>query len=97
MTVVGYTTGPADGQLLRRAGVPPRAIGPHRRLTRSGALEIGGHLLAFDGWQIEREKGIFGHGGCGRFRCRGRKPFGTDFLLNLNDLRHVRHCNIGPR
>ena len=27
------------------------------------ALEIGGHFLASDGWQIEREQGIFGHGG----------------------------------
>ena len=27
------------------------------------AVEIGGHLLASDGWQIERENGIFGHGG----------------------------------
>ena len=27
------------------------------------ALEIGGHFLASDGWQIERQKDIFGHGG----------------------------------
>ena len=32
-----------------------------------------------------------------RFRCLGRNAFRTDFLPNLNDLRHVRHCNIGPR
>ena len=31
------------------------------------ALEIGGHLLASNGWKIEREKGIFGHGGRGAF------------------------------
>ena len=27
------------------------------------AIETGGHLLASDGWKIEREKGIFDHGG----------------------------------
>ena len=27
------------------------------------AIEIGGHLLASDGWKIERQQGIFGHGG----------------------------------
>ena len=27
------------------------------------APEIGGHFLASDGWQIERQKDIFGHGG----------------------------------
>ncbi len=48
--------------------------------------------------KIEREKDIFGHGGRGAFVMSGKKcPFRTDFLPNLNDLRHVRHCNIGPR
>ena len=61
------------------------------------AIEIGGHLLASNGWKIEREKGIFGHGGRGAFVVWEEMRFATDFLPNLNDLRHVRHCNIGPR
>ena len=30
-------------------------------------VEIGGHLLALNGWKIEKETSIFGHGGCGTF------------------------------
>ena len=30
-----------------------------------GIIESGGDLLAIHGWKREREKAIFGHGGCG--------------------------------
>ena len=38
---------------------------PDRSVVRRGqaALEIGGHLLATNSWQIEREQSIVGHGG----------------------------------
>ena len=31
------------------------------------AHEIGRHIFALKGWKIERERGIFGHGGRGAF------------------------------
>ena len=43
------------------------------------ALEIGGHLLASDGWKIEREKGIFGHGGRGAFVAWGEMRLEPNF------------------
>ena len=43
------------------------------------APEIGGHLLAFDGWKIEREKGIFGHGGRGAFVALGEMRLEPNF------------------
>ena len=43
------------------------------------ALEIGGHLLALDGWQIEREQAIFGHGGRGAFVDREELASTTNF------------------
>ena len=55
------------------------------------AREIGGHLLALNGWKIEREKGIFGHGGRGAFVAREETRFDNQFLPDHNDLRHVRH------
>ena len=61
------------------------------------ALEIGRHLLASHGWQIEREKGIFGHGGRGAFVASGERRFDNEFLPDHNDLGHVRHHNIGKR
>ena len=45
-----------------RACVRPRATGPSRRRTRSVSPKICDHLLTSEGWQIEREKGIFHHG-----------------------------------
>ena len=49
-------------------GQPEPAFGPAQQDQRAvgreqPSLEIGGHFLASDGWQIEREKDIFGHGG----------------------------------
>ena len=43
------------------------------------ALEIGGYLLAADGWKIEREKGIFGHGGRGAFVASVERRWETNF------------------
>ena len=47
---------------------PSRRSAPRNRTSPpsdeiSPPPEIGGHFLASDGWQIEREKDIFGHGG----------------------------------
>ena len=46
------------------------------------AREIGGHLLALYGWQIEREKGIFGHGGVALSLPRGEIRSQTNFYPN---------------
>ena len=43
------------------------------------ALEIGGHLLASNGWKIEQEKGIFGHGGRGAFVAWEEMRFAPTF------------------
>ena len=83
-------------------GQPEPAFGPAQqdqpavrrdRPTR----EIGGHLLAACGWKIERERSIFGHGGRGALVVSGEMRLATNFYLDLNELRHVRHHNIGPR
>ena len=44
------------------------------------AREIGGHLLALHGWKIEREKGIFGHGGRGAFVASAEMRLATTFF-----------------
>ena len=43
------------------------------------APEIGGHLLAFDGWKIEREQSIFSYGGRGAFVAREEMRFAPTF------------------
>ena len=43
------------------------------------AREIGGHLLAACGWKIEREQGIFGHGGRGALVVSGEIRLATNF------------------
>jgi hypothetical protein len=35
----------------------------------TAAIECGRDFLAFDGWEIERQEGIFGYGGCGSRDC----------------------------
>ena len=44
--------------------------------------EIGGHLLALYGWKMEREKGIFGHGGRGAFVASAEVRWTTNFYPN---------------
>ena len=46
------------------------------------AREIGGHLLALYGWKIEREKGIFGHGGRGALVASAEVRWTTNFYPN---------------
>ena len=58
------------------------------------AIEGGGHLLALDGWQMEGEKGIVGHGGRGAFVVREERRFNNEFLPHGNGLRYVRHPKI---
>ena len=59
---------PVPDAARQRLGQAEPAFGPAQQDQPAvgrdqAAPEISGHLLAFDGWKIEREKGIFGHGG----------------------------------
>ena len=60
------------------------------------AIEGGRHLLASDGWQIEGEKAIVGHGGRGAFVVREERRVDNEFLPYGNGLRHARQLNIMP-
>ena len=62
---------------FRRAQQHQPAVGRDRP-----AREIGGHLLALYGWKIEREKGIFGHGGRGAFVASAEMRWETNFYPN---------------
>ena len=88
----------ATRQRLGQAEPALRRAQQHQPAVRRDrpALEIGGYLLAADGWKIEQEKGIFGHGGRGAFRCVGGKTLGNEFLPDHNDLRYVRHHILSP-
>ena len=78
-----------------RGRVPPRATG-HATIQRDQAdLVVGDHLLGSNGWQMEREQGIFGHAGFGALVARKESRIGNNFLRDNKDLRHVRHHNIG--
>jgi hypothetical protein len=57
-------------QAGKRVGDPQAALGGgEQRDTAIGrdapAVERGEDFLARDGWEMERDEGIFGHGGCG--------------------------------
>ena len=71
----------AAGQRLGQAEPAFRLAQQHQPAVRGDqpALEIGGHLLAFDGWKIERQQGIFGHGGRGAFVARGETRSASNF------------------
>ena len=60
------------------------------------AIEGGAHLLAFDVWQIERERAIVGHGGRGISVARRESRSDNEFLFGGNSLRYVRHPKIRP-
>ena len=60
------------------------------------AREIGGQLLATDGWKVKREKSIFGHNGVALW-CFSGNPLGNEFLPNDNDSHHVHHHILPPR
>ena len=80
-----------------RAGVRPRATGPARRRTRSARPRNRRSPSCVERLEDRTGEGYLRSWRAWRFRCLGRNAFRTDFLPNLNDLRHVRHCNIGPR
>ena len=71
----------AAGQRLGQAEPAFRRAQQHQPAVRGDrpAGEIGGHLLALYGWQIEREKGIFGHGGRGAFVASAEIRWETNF------------------
>ena len=62
----------------RRRSAARNRAGPRSRREQP-ALEIGGHLVAADGWKIEREKGIFGHGGRDDFVVSAETRLETHF------------------
>ena len=57
------------------------------------AIETRGHLLASNGWKIEREKVIVGHAAW-RFRRLGRKTLRQRILPDDNDL--IERVFYGP-
>ena len=59
---------------LRRAQQNQPAVRQNRT-----ALEIGGQLLTVNGWKIEREKTIFGHGGRGALVAGAEGRWTTNF------------------
>ena len=63
----------AAGQRLGQTKPALRRAQQHKPPVRRDrtAREIGGHLLAAYGWKIEREKGVFGHGGVAHSLPRG--------------------------
>ena len=75
---------PLPDAARQRLGQAKPAFGPAQQdqpavRRDQPAAEIGGHLLAFDGWKIEREQGIFGHGGRGAFVAWGAMRFAPTF------------------
>ena len=71
----------AARQRLGQAEPALRRAQQHQPAVRRDrpALEIGGYLLAADGWKIEREKGIFGHGGRRAFVASVERHWETNF------------------
>ena len=75
---------PLPDAARQRLGQAKPAFGPAQQdqpavRRDQPAAEIGGHLLAFDGWKIEQEQGIFGHGGRGAFVAWGEMRFAPTF------------------
>ena len=74
-------------QPAQRLGQPEPALRPAQQHKPAvgrdrPAREIGGHLLAAYGWQSERERGIFGHGGRGAFVASAEVRWETNFYPN---------------
>ena len=59
--------GDQGGELIGDAQAPLGGGEQHHAAIgcEAPAIERGGDFLAPDGWEMEREEGIFGHGGCG--------------------------------
>ena len=70
----GYAVANCDSTRPRRAQQDKPAVRRDRP-----ALEIGGHLLAIDGWKIERERSIFGHSGRGALVASAEMRWTTNF------------------
>jgi hypothetical protein len=60
---------------------------------QQATVEAGRHLLAANGWKIEGEKGIVGHGGRGSFVAWIGRRLDNDFLHDFNELCHARQPN----
>jgi hypothetical protein len=54
------------------------------------AVEIYCEFLAVDGWQVERERRIVGHGGCGFALIARGKRWDTDLLRESAPSRYSR-------
>ena len=76
-------------------GNPEAALGrPQQQQTAVrglvAAVEIDCEFLTRDGWQIEREQPIVGHGGCGSGWAREADRLDNELLRDPNALRHAR-------
>ena len=60
------------------------------------AVEGGDHLLVLNGWKIEGETAIVGHGEHGAFVVQEQRRFDNESLSDANSLRHVRHPKCRP-
>ncbi len=56
---------------------------------KSATIERSCDFLARNGWQVEAESIIVGHGGCGSEARRAQDGLDTHSLRNLNALRHT--------
>ena len=79
-------------QCLRYPQLPLHNAEQHHTTVGRDASAVEGRndLLAFNGWKIERQKAIVGHGGCGSVRSRGQDGFDTQSLSDISTLRDTR-------
>ena len=72
----------------RETGLGLVALEGHRVAVRRNptALATGGQLIAYDGWKIDREQGIFCHGGRGSFAPQQVRRFDNRILPRANEL-----------
>jgi hypothetical protein len=72
--------GDQRGQLVGDAQAPLGGGQQHHAASGGEAptIEPGGDFPALDGWEIERQQGIFGHGGCG-------SRDGVDWLVSTSN------------
>jgi hypothetical protein len=72
---------------------PPFGRGEQHHATvrcQPPAVERGGDFLASNGWEMERQQAIFGHGGCGSRDRVDRMASTPNSVNEINDLRDTR-------
>ena len=91
--------GDDGGQLVGNPEAPFSQSEQHHATIRADppAIESGGHFLAADRWQGERQEAIVEHGGCGRLRAGCGTGLSNQILSDLRDLRYIRQPQpVGP-